>query len=108
MSDNHSNEKNVKGIERFASLAGGVVMIGRGLSKGGFVGLVHVAVGGLALARGVKGHCAAKSFFEEHRSEYDRLRSGLEHDGAELAKLKASADAATRGVSVTGKDPITG
>lgn len=106
MHDILSNEHNVQGIERIGSVAGGALMITKGLRKGGFLGLVQIAVGGLAVARGVRGQCAAKTWFQEHRSEYLRLREGLEHDTAELTKLKASADAATRGVTVTGKDPL--
>lgn len=102
------NGHNVQGIERVSSLAGGALMITKGLRKGGFLGLVQIALGGLAVARGVRGQCPAKTWFREHRSEYNRLRSGLEHDAAELVKLKASADAATREVTVTGKDPLTG
>ena len=99
---------NVHGWERASSLAGGALMIGKGLRHGGLVGLLQIAVGGLALARGFSGHCATKAWWQRHRQEYQRLRSDIERSAADLEALKASAEAATRGVMVTGKDPLAG
>ena len=45
-------EQNVQGWERIGSLAGGVIMVGKGLRRGGVFGLIQVAIGGVALARG--------------------------------------------------------
>ena len=103
-----SQDKNVHGLERASSLAGGALMVSKGLRHGGLVGLLQIAVGGLALARGLSGHCATKAWWQRHRQEYHRLRSDIEHSAAELEALKASAEAATRGVTVTGKDPLAG
>ncbi|EJT83775.1 hypothetical protein PPS11_30641 [Pseudomonas putida S11] len=47
-----SQDKNVHGLERASSLAGGALMVSKGLRHGGLVGLLQIAVGGLALARG--------------------------------------------------------
>ncbi|HEK1687652.1 TPA: DUF2892 domain-containing protein [Pseudomonas putida] len=105
-SDRH--EHNVQGWERVSSLAGGALMISKGMRHGGLIGLLQVAVGGMALARGIKGHCATKAWFHKHRAEYLRLHADIERGAAELKALKASAEAATRTVTVTGKDPLAG
>ncbi|RON00579.1 DUF2892 domain-containing protein [Pseudomonas brassicacearum] len=88
--------QNVQGWERIASTAGGVVMVGKGLRRGGVFGLIEVALGGVALARGITGHSSAKSFFEKSRQDMNNARSKIERAGAELKTLKANADAATR------------
>ncbi|MBV4534971.1 MULTISPECIES: YgaP family membrane protein [Pseudomonas] len=100
-----SKEHNVHGLERASSLAGGALMIGKGLRHGGLIGLLQVAVGGLALARGISGHCSTKAWWLSHRQEYQRLRGDIQRSAAELEVLRASAEAATRGVTVTGTDP---
>jgi len=55
-----SAPQNVHGWERSASVAGGLVMLGRGLRRGGLSGLLQLAIGGMALARGISGRCEAK------------------------------------------------
>lgn len=52
--------QNVHGWERGASVAGGLVMLGRGLRRGGVSGLLQLVMGGMALARGISGRCEAK------------------------------------------------
>lgn len=101
-------QHNVRGLERVSSLAGGALMFSKGLRHGGLVGLLQMVVGGLAVARGVSGHCSTKARWQRHRQEYHQLRSDIERSAAELEALKASARAATRGVTVTGKDPLAG
>ncbi len=96
--------QNVQGWERIGSLAGGVLMVGKGLRRGGVFGLIEVALGGAALARGITGHSSAKSFFEKTRQDMANVRSKIERAGEELKTLKADADAATRTTVVTGKD----
>lgn len=103
-----SPEHNVQGLERVGSLAGGALMFSKGLRHGGLVGLLQMVVGGLAVARGVSGHCSTKAWWQRHRQEYNRLRSDIERSAEQLQALKASAKAATRGVTVTGKDPLPG
>ncbi|ATP51553.1 YgaP-like transmembrane domain [Pseudomonas kermanshahensis] len=103
-----SPEHNVQGLERVGSLAGGALMFSKGLRHGGLVGLLQMVVGGMAVARGVSGHCSTKAWWQRHRQEYNRLRADIEDSAAQLQALKASAKAATRGVTVTGKDPLTG
>lgn len=76
------------------------------LRQGGLIGLLQLVVGGIAVARGVSGHCSTKAWWQRHRQEYHRLRSDIERSAVELEALKASAKAATRGVTVTGKDPL--
>lgn len=101
-------EHNVQGIERLGSLAGGALMISKGLRHGGLIGMLQVAAGGLALARGVSGHCSAKAWWLRHRAEYNHLRGEIDRGARELKALKDSAEAAVREVTVTGKDPLVG
>jgi len=103
-----SPEHNVHGLERVGSLAGGALMFSKGLRHGGLIGLLQMVVGGVAVARGVSGHCSTKAWWLRHRQAYHRLRSDIERSAAELEVLRASAESATRGVTVTGKDPLTG
>ncbi|HCV37623.1 DUF2892 domain-containing protein [Pseudomonas vlassakiae] len=103
-----SREHNVQGLERAGSLAGGALMFTKGMRHGGLIGLLQMVAGGLAVARGVSGHCATKAWWQRHRQEYHRLRSDIERSAAQLKELKTSAEAATQGVTVTGKDPLTG
>lgn len=55
------HQPNVQGLERAASLAGGSLLIGKGLRRGGLGGCLQVILGGLALARGLSGRCALKA-----------------------------------------------
>ncbi|BBH44876.1 YgaP-like transmembrane domain [Pseudomonas sp. KU43P] len=107
MLDIHStpdaSQHNVQGLERLGSLAGGALMVTKGLRHGGLIGMLQVVIGGLAVARGVSGHCSTKAWWQQHRQEYHRLRSDIERSAAELEALKRSARAATRGVTVTGE-----
>lgn len=75
-----SSEPNVQGMERTASIAGGFLLLGWGMRTGGLAGLLEMALGGVALARGFTGQCAAKRALcracstgqcEEH-SRFDR------------------------------------
>ncbi|QXH34583.1 YgaP-like transmembrane domain [Pseudomonas muyukensis] len=93
---------NVHGLERISSLAGGALMITKGLRHGGLLGMLQVAVGGLALARGLSGHCSTKAWWQRHRAEYLRLHRDIERGAAQLKALQASAEAATGTATVTG------
>ncbi|MBB3101757.1 hypothetical protein FHR87_000117 [Azomonas macrocytogenes] len=64
---NNATEHNVHGWERTASLAGGLLFIGKGLRRGGLGGLLELALGGAALTRGLTGHCRAKQALNELR-----------------------------------------
>lgn len=99
-------EHNVQGWERAGSVATGVVMVGKGLRRGGFFGLIQIAIGGVALARGITGHSSAKSLIERGRRDLDQIRARIERTGEELQALQASAEAATRGATVTGNDSL--
>ncbi|MCP1443963.1 putative membrane protein [Pseudomonas sp. GGS8] len=98
--------QNVQGWERIGSLAGGVVMVGKGLRRGGVFGLIEVAIGGVALARGITGHSSAKSFLEKSRQDMNNVRAKIERAGEELSRLKANAQAATQTATVTGNDSL--
>ncbi|MBM3109237.1 DUF2892 domain-containing protein [Pseudomonas sp. P66] len=97
---------NVTGWERAGSVAGGVVMVGKGLRRGGLFGLIQMAIGGVALARGITGHSSVKSLLERGRNDLDNIRAKIERSGAELEALKASAEAATHSATVTGNDSL--
>ena len=101
-----SSEQNVQGWERIGSLAGGVVMVGKGLRRGGLLGLIQVAIGGVALARGITGHSSAKSLLEKSRQDMDNVRARIQRAGEELKTLKANAEAATKTATVTGNDSL--
>ncbi|KQZ80448.1 MULTISPECIES: DUF2892 domain-containing protein [unclassified Pseudomonas] len=100
------SDQNVQGWERIGSLAGGVVMVGKGLRRGGIFGLIQVAIGGVALARGITGHSSAKSLLEKSRQDMDNVRARIQRAGEELKTLKANAEAATKTATVTGNDSL--
>lgn len=100
------SEHNVHGWERFGSLAGGAVMVGKGLRRGGIFGLIQVAIGGVALARGITGHSSAKSLLEKSRQDLNNVRAKIERAGEELGRLKANAEAATSTATVTGNESL--
>ncbi|MFW0754447.1 DUF2892 domain-containing protein [Pseudomonas sp. H11T01] len=98
--------QNVQGWERIGSLAGGVVMMGKGLRRGGVFGLVQVAIGGVALARGITGHSSVKDLLEKSRQDMNSMRSKIERAAEELSRLKANAEAANRAAKVAGNDSV--
>jgi len=99
-------KQNVHGMERAGSLAGGMLMVGKGLRRGGFFGLIELAIGGAVLARGITGYCGAKNLIEKSRDEMNNARSRIERVGAELGQLKTKAEAATETATVTGNDSL--
>ncbi|MBS7424134.1 YgaP family membrane protein [Pseudomonas syringae] len=100
-------EQNVNGWERIGSLAGGVLLMGKGVRRGGFLGLVQLAIGGAALARGISGHCSAKSLMEKGRSDLQSARSTIERAGAQLNNLKDDAEDAVKTAAAKGVDALT-
>ena len=86
--------QNVHGWERIGSVAGGVMMVGKGLRRGGLFGLIQVAIGGVALARGISGHSSAKSLLEKSRRDMNSVRTKIERAGEELKTLKTRAQVA--------------
>lgn len=98
--------QNVHGWERAGSLAAGVVLVGKGVARGGIFGLLQVAMGGAALVRGYTGYSKTKEILEKGRQDLDDIRVHIEHAGAELKSLKDSAIAATETATVTGEDPL--
>jgi uncharacterized membrane protein len=100
------SEQNVHGWERAGSLAGGVVMLSKGLRRGGVFGLIEIAIGGVALVRGITGHCSAKSLLEKNRQDMKNARARIERAGDELSRMKANAEAATNTATVTGNDSL--
>lgn len=101
-----SAETNVHGWERAGSLAGGLVLVGKGIRRGGIFGLIQIALGGVALARGFTGHSKTKSLLAKGREELDDLRGDIETAGGKLKKLTTNATAATETATVTGNDAL--
>ncbi|MCV4261524.1 YgaP family membrane protein [Pseudomonas capsici] len=99
-------QQNVQGWERIGSLAGGVTLMDKGLRRGGLLGLVQLAIGGAVLARGITGHCSAKSLIEKSRSSLHSARSDIERAGAELKQLKDNAELAARTSVINGIDAL--
>ncbi|WP_443700062.1 YgaP family membrane protein [Pseudomonas sp.] len=86
-----SPTQNVHGWERIGSVAGGVMMVGKGLRRGGIFGLLQVAIGGVALARGFTGHSSLKDKLEQGRQEMNSVRTKIERAGEALKNLKTKA-----------------
>ena len=99
-------EHNVQGWERAGSLLVGVASVVKGVRRGGVFGLIQLAIGGAALARGFTGHSRIKSVFEQGRNDMDNVRAQIERAGAQLSKLKDNAVAATESATVTGNDSL--
>lgn len=74
---NKAAPQNVHGWERTASLAGGLMLMGKGLRRGGITGIVQLAMGGMALARGISGRCEAKRLLTENDQQ---RRNQPQHD----------------------------
>lgn len=99
-------EHNVHGWERAGSVAGGLIMLGKGVRRGGIFGLIQIGIGGLALARGLSGHSGAKSLLQRGREDLAQVRGSIERAGDELVKLKDNAVAATESATVTGNESL--
>lgn len=109
-SSNHQNQ-NVHGWERAMSLAGGLYFLAKGLRRGGLGGLLQLGIGGLALSRGVTGHCEAKRVFNEINEQAGMAEGRSHHMPFERSEkdrqqLQANAAAATNGTTVTGNDSL--
>ena len=108
--------KNVQGWERAASIAGGLVFLAKGLGRGGVGGMLQLAVGGMALARGVTGHCEAKRVLCEASNSSSSSEMATDmgtssvtspvRSAASDAQLKTNAQAATGSATVTGNDSL--
>ena len=55
-----TGDPNLHGVERLVSGLLGGWLVARGLRKGGVLGLLELAAGGMAIARGGSGQCNAK------------------------------------------------
>lgn len=58
--DQHRSAINLAPMERVISIAGGALLIRKGLAIGGVFGLTDIAAGALGIFRGVTGICSAK------------------------------------------------
>ncbi|MBV7562157.1 YgaP-like transmembrane domain [Pseudomonas sp. sia0905] len=101
ISDKHVSS-NVQGWERALSIGSGIAMARGGLKRGGVLGLVRAAFGGMLVARGLSGHCRLKSIMEDARSmrpEVDRITDTVSHLEGEIAdKVKPVVKKVSDGV----------
>ncbi|UQY35196.1 DUF2892 domain-containing protein [Pseudomonas fulva] len=58
--DSNDSSANLAPLERVISIAGGALLIRKGLAIGGVFGLTDIAAGALGIFRGVTGICPAK------------------------------------------------
>jgi len=58
--DSNDGATNLAPLERVISIAGGALLIRKGLAIGGVFGLTDIAAGALGIFRGVTGICPAK------------------------------------------------
>ena len=104
-------EQNVHGWERAMSLAGGLYFLAKGLRRGGLGGLLQLGIGGMAVARGVTGHCEAQRVFNEVSEQAGIAGGGpppipLGRYESKKGQMQANAPAATNGTTVTGNDDL--
>lgn len=67
---------NVTSTEKWISIGGGLMLMGKGLRRPGPLGWVHLALGAATVYRGVRGYCPAKQRLEELRAERVSSPSG--------------------------------
>lgn len=60
---------NVTATEKWVSIGGGLMLIGKGLRRPGPLGWVHLALGAATVFRGVRGYCPAKQKLQEMRDQ---------------------------------------
>ncbi|GGI92208.1 YgaP family membrane protein [Halopseudomonas pertucinogena] len=60
---------NVTATEKWLSIGGGLMLIGKGLRRPGPLGWVHMAVGAATVYRGMRGYCPAKQKLQEMREK---------------------------------------
>ncbi|MGE8497645.1 MAG: DUF2892 domain-containing protein [Pseudomonas sp.] len=67
---------NVQGMERCVSYGAGLALLGVSLHRGGLLGLAGTVLGGLLLARAIKGRCELKRALQNDASapRADRAR----------------------------------
>ncbi|WP_150303385.1 YgaP family membrane protein [Pseudomonas saliphila] len=71
--------QNVQGWERAASVAGGLMLLKRGLRTGGLGSVLELAIGGMALMRGVTGQCEMKRQLTERQSGTHQSKERYSH-----------------------------
>ncbi|QJD57825.1 DUF2892 domain-containing protein [Pseudomonas sp. gcc21] len=71
--------QNVQGWERAASVAGGLMLLKRGMRTGGVGSVLELALGGMALLRGVTGQCKMKRQLVERRSGKHESKERYSH-----------------------------
>jgi len=101
------SKRNVHGLERGASLAGGLALLGSGLRHGGLLGAAGVLLGGLLLARGGSGRCELKRVLSkeqtarpqtlQQRARYSHMPLDSEVHSPDFNDLQALPDSTPMG-----------
>jgi hypothetical protein len=71
--------QNVHGWERAASVAGGLILLGKGVRRGGIGGALEFAMGAAALVRGLSGRCQAKRLFTDTPAQTEGRHAYYSH-----------------------------
>lgn len=61
--------QNVSHTEKWVSIGGSLMLIGKGLRRPGPLGWVHLAIGAATVFRGLRGYCPAKQKLKEMRDQ---------------------------------------
>lgn len=61
--------QNVTTTEKWVSIGGGLMLIGKGLRRPGPLGWVHLALGAATVFRGLRGYCPAKQKLQDMRDQ---------------------------------------
>lgn len=100
--------QNVYGWERAASIGGGLLLVTKGLRRGGLFGLVNMGLGAMGLLRGLSGHCEAKRVLERAFSAPVRQQARLRTDHQALPDVDMEAGPpAGADLGPDSRDPMT-
>lgn len=83
---------NVTSTEKWISIGGGLMLMGKGLRRPGPLGWVHLAIGAATVYRGMRGYCPAKQHLEELRAERVTPRTKPEPSVTGNKQLHAAGD----------------
>ncbi|WP_339490958.1 YgaP family membrane protein [Pseudomonas sp. EL_65y_Pfl2_R95] len=91
-----STYQNVFGLERFVSIAAGLITVARGVHQGGSAGVLRALGGAAILQRGLSGHCVIKGLSSDAYAELHYLRERVAELRLKLSEFEAQAAALPR------------
>lgn len=83
--------QNVFGLERFVSIAAGLITVARGVHQGGGAGVLKALGGAAILQRGLSGHCVVKGLNADATAELHYLRGRVADLRMKLSEFEAQA-----------------